>query len=197
MIMFDVGSHRGHFAKKFLSENPDSTVYCFEPVPEILYSFLYPFQSEHFQVIPCAVTDFNGLSTFNIAGGGDWGCGSLSEFSTNIESVWKGELGFFEVTKKIIVPTIRLDTFIEHTKVSEIDFLKIDAQGSDIKVLKSLGEYINIVKSGMVEVYLHSKLYKDSENEKESTINFLKDKGFKHFEELDNDQNECNIKFSR
>jgi len=48
---------------------------------------------------------------------------------------------------RVAVDTIRLDTIIqEHPEVLPIDFLKIDTQGTDLNVVKSLGLFLKQVK---------------------------------------------------
>jgi FkbM family methyltransferase len=48
--------------------------------------------------------------------------------------------------KEIIVPGIRLDTFISENNITDIDLLCIDLQGYELNALKSLGNNLNNVK---------------------------------------------------
>ena len=52
-----------------------------------------------------------------------------------------------KIKNVIKVKTIRLDDYIIKHKINHIDMMKIDAQGSDLDVLKSLGNLINIVSN--------------------------------------------------
>jgi FkbM family methyltransferase len=48
--------------------------------------------------------------------------------------------------KEIIVPGIRLDTFISENNITDIDLLCIDLQGYELNTLKSLGNNLHNVK---------------------------------------------------
>jgi hypothetical protein len=57
-----------------------------------------------------------------------------------------------------------------------IDFIKTDTQGNDLKVIKSLGKYINNVKKIQVEVQLQ-ELYKNSPK-KEDIVEYMNSNNF-------------------
>ena len=96
---------------------------------------------------------------------------------------------------------IRLDTFIEDNGIDEIEYLHCDVQGKDLEVLFSLGKYIDILKSGVIEMPTthERKLYKDQTYTAEDARKFLEANGFRITHETSNDwhNNECNIYFSR
>ncbi|MCP4736741.1 MAG: FkbM family methyltransferase, partial [Bosea sp.] len=52
------------------------------------------------------------------------------------------------------VKAVRLDTFIEKVNLQNtiIDFIKIDTQGHDLNVIKSLGKYLSNVREILCEV---------------------------------------------
>jgi FkbM family methyltransferase len=159
---------------------------------------LYPKEKDNFIVIPNAVSDIEGEMEFKIAGNLDWGCSSLLDFSDDLNHTWPGRIDF-KVTDKIKVNTIRMDSFIKKYNISSIDIMHCDTQGNDIKVLRSFGEYINIIKSGQVEGFAQNPLYKDSENSVDNLIVFLKNHQFNIDKLESNDvyQNEINIHFSK
>ena len=78
--------------------------------------------------------------------------------------------------KVLKLESIRLDTFIKNNNISEIDFLKIDAQGADLQVVKSCGDMLNIIKKIQVEV-CDIQIYKTG-NMLEETVAYLVDRGF-------------------
>jgi hypothetical protein len=71
-----------------------------------------------------------------------------------------------------------MDKFISENNITEIDYFHCDAQGNDFKILKSFGNKLNIIKSGVVEASCSVSLYK-VDNTAESIINFLEENGFK------------------
>jgi FkbM family methyltransferase len=198
-IIIEVGANRGTETVRFLSD-PDSFVYAFEPTPELLRHNLYPLQDQfsNLAVIPCGVSDFNGFAKFNIAGQSDWGCSSLNNFNEDLDKTWPGRNDFV-ITKKIFIPVTRMDTFIESMDIKNIDYFHCDTQGSDLKVLKSFGQKINILKAGVIETFKQNPLYKESCNRHQDAVDFLKNSGFTNLREESNDHynNEFNLYFSR
>ena len=78
--------------------------------------------------------------------------------------------------RKIKVESIRLDTFIEKHNIKKIDFLKIDAQGADLDVLRSRGKKLSIVKKLQVEV-CDIMIYEGGNNYND-TVSYLNSHGF-------------------
>lgn len=203
MIIFDVGANTGLSTREYISDT--NVIYAFEPVPHLLQNYLYPLRSTNYYVIEKAVSDFDGQASFNVSkqdpsltDGSLFGCSSLYEFSDDLDVTWPGRQDF-EIMETINVEVIRMDTFISKNYISKIDYLHCDTQGNDLKVLKSFGEYIGFLNSGKVECVKQNSLYKDVDNNLNSVINFLKDKGFEINEVESNDDfdNEVNVIFSR
>ena len=51
----------------------------------------------------------------------------------------------------VLVETMRLDAYFKKNKIKKIDFMKIDAEQSDLDCLKSLGKYISRLKLLKIE----------------------------------------------
>ena len=49
----------------------------------------------------------------------------------------------------------RLDTFVNQKKIKKIDLVKIDTQGHEVKVLKSLGTKLKIIDNIQLEIMLY------------------------------------------
>ena len=52
-------------------------------------------------------------------------------------SAWIGG-DLLQEEREILVPTTRLDTFMQDNGIASVEFLKIDAQGADFSVIRSL-----------------------------------------------------------
>lgn len=59
----------------------------------------------------------------------------------------------------LLVKTMRLDTYFKKNKIKRIDFMKIDAEQSDLDCLKSLGKYINKLK--LLKIECTAQTYKE------------------------------------
>ena len=176
-VIVEVGANYGNDTENFVN-NTNNEVWAFEPTPELIEHLLKRFEGrDNFNLIGKAVDTEETVRTFNIAGSRDWGCSSLYEFAEDIHEKWEGRPDF-QVTHTVEVETIRLDTFINQNKIQRIDYLWIDAQGNDFRVLKSLGDKIDIVVKGKCEGAYTVDLYKTQENRVEDIVAWLQSNGF-------------------
>ena len=197
LCLFDVGANDGSTFGDMPRLLPWCSVYAFEPTPELVLRIRERFGGhKNFHLIPSAVGEVPGTAKFNVAGQGDWGSSSLLEFSSGLEQTWPGRTDF-KVTTQIEVKVIRLDTFIQEQGIKEIDFLHIDTQGTDLSVLRSLGEEIRCVSAGAIEVPQRGEvmLYK-GQHTREQALDFLSKNKFKVWK-IVSQQNEENLFFRR
>lgn len=158
-LILDVGANNGRDGLRLAKANPSRHVIAFEPVPEMIEEIHRTFSSfslhndplRNYSLIKCAVADYNGESTFNVAGQADWGCSSLLAFNSDLEQTWPGRTDF-KVSHQISVKVTRLDSFFEQIDFSAIDWLHCDTQGADLAVLRGLGDYRTKCAQGRIEV---------------------------------------------
>jgi len=192
----EVGANYGHDTARFVQDK-NNNVWAFEPTPELVEHLNDKFKNDsNFNLIDKAVDIEEGEKIFNIAGGGDWGCSSLYEFAPDIHEKWEGRPDF-NTTHKVTVQTIRLDSFIDENNIDSIDYLWVDAQGNDFRVLKSLGEKISIVKEGKCEGAYTVDLYVNTENNVSDICEWLTSKGFECKIVPDNVGKEADVHFRR
>jgi len=76
------------------------------------------------------------------------------------------------------VATIRLDTFLNQASIATVDYLKIDAQGADLAVVRSLGDRLKDVRRVNLEVQITPvPLYRGA-SQKSEVVEFLTNAGF-------------------
>jgi FkbM family methyltransferase len=199
-IYFDVGAELGHDSLPFARNNPDSIVYAFEPNPHMIRHLSEQSEDlENYIIIPFAVSDYHGFSNFNICTEHPGICSLLDFDDTGVQN-WNGyKTGTdfpIHTDEKVEVEVIRLDHFIETMEITKIDYFHCDTQGSDLNVLKGMGDYIHLIQEGKVEAEFHNKsLYQNQNNYKE-TISFLSEKGFEVVKIApEGGYRECNISF--
>jgi hypothetical protein len=84
-----------------------------------------------------------------------------------------------EVVATLSVPTIRLDTFLNQAGILKVAYLKIDAQGSDLAVVRSAGERLKDIERICLEVQITPvPLYRNA-SQKQEVVEFLTKAGFK------------------
>jgi FkbM family methyltransferase len=178
-VIIEVGANSGEDTVRYAELRK---LFTFEPVPVMADNLRNMYShKENVSIIQKAVSDYNGVSRFGISdphrGCANMGCSSLNEFTDNIHNLW-GNRPDFNHVGYLDVEVIRMDTFIEENEITEVEFLHCDAQGSDLSVLKSFGNKINILKAGRCEAANKVALYKGVDNSVYSIINFLESNGF-------------------
>lgn len=205
-ILFDVGANDGSYSISELEKNKDAICFAFEPTPYLISNIKTKINErnlkDRYHLIPYAISNFIGKTTFNIAGQSDWGCSSLLEFSDNLDITWPGRTDF-KVTETIDIEVITLKYFIENiiqTKIDKINYFHCDTQGSDLNILKGMGEYIDLIEEGCVEAASSSdtQLYKNQHTINDIR-NFLIKNNFIITSTIPNDKfnNEFNIYFKK
>ncbi len=185
-VAFDVGADDGFHGILFAFLNPKIKVFAFEPIKgskkEILANLkkvedFFSYKFKNYKIINSAVSDFNGSSIFYET---NYRVGSsllkpkvkLDKFWTHsddllIKTVSKG----IKPKKKYKVQVTTLEKFCKNNSVSVINYLHIDAQGNDLRVIKGLKNFKKCLIEGVAEVPKNNKL---KIYEREQTFNDLK-----------------------
>jgi FkbM family methyltransferase len=135
MIALDIGAHHG-FYTILASKKVDSSggVIAFEPSPRERQRLLMHLKLNHcnnVKVEPFALSNQNGETTFYIVDGRDTGCNSLRPPVVS------------ETTKVLRVNTIKLDNYLEKESMRHIDFVKMDAEGAELEILKGSKRFLS------------------------------------------------------
>ncbi len=169
MNIIEIGANDGGHTFE-LSKH--SKVWAFEPDPLNIKILKDKFiNNKNVVIIESAVSDFNGTALFNIATNRmSSSLNDLTEFSINNTKV--------RFENQINVDVVRMDTFIYENGIDVIDYFHCDAQGNDLKILKSFGDKLSLIKRGKIEVSFGEELYKNVTNDLYSVVDFLKNNGF-------------------
>src|SRR5438309_7822870 len=83
------------------------------------------------------------------------------------------------VKAQLTVPTIRLDTFMNLFNITLVDFLKVDAQGMDLAVIRSAGSRLRDIGRITLEVDLSPKPLYSGAASKREVLEFMSSAGFR------------------
>lgn len=199
-ILFDVGANFGTDSLLQTQNNPFAECYAFEPTPELFEHLTRESLSfsSRYHLFPIALSDFNGTAQFNVAAHNDWGTSSLLKFADGLDKTWDGRKDFY-VDRVIDVNVMRFDTWFETTKpaIDKIDFFHCDTQGSDLKVLTGMGDYLDLIIEGVVEApqSVSVSLY-EGQHTKEEVLDFLSSRNYEIYR-VESQQNEDNLFFRK
>jgi FkbM family methyltransferase len=156
LVVYDVGANIGELARFFAKFPSVSTVYCFEPVKEVFWELVE--RSKNHEKIRCfqvGLGDGNGVQKMNI-----------SEFSPSSSILRMNTIHIqeFPSSKNGVEAEIEMRTLEkvvkEHNLLSP-DFIKIDVQGFEDRVIRGGGDIIRKARFCMLELSL-VRLYVDS-----------------------------------
>lgn len=151
-VWLDVGAHLGEKTLSTAIEDPSLRLYAFEPNLRIAVRLMEA-SPPNVIVVPAAVGIEAGVALLNVTESDP--ASSLLDYNEAGRAGWKGD--GLDVVRRVTVPVLRLDEFLEAVDLRElnvprIEFLKIDAQGGDLDVVRSLGSYLEIVQKIELEV---------------------------------------------
>lgn len=203
MLLIEVGAFDGTDSLRFHEKGYE--VITFEPKKD-LYESLKK-KTEHlsgYRVVNSAVSQVDGEIDFYICAEG--GASSILPFkpSDELEKHWtsaRKDIHYSGESYK--VPSTRLDTFLKENNLTNrtIDYLHIDAQGADLDVMRSLGEYAFNVKEGVLETCysLEKAIYSKQRDDLKAVEQWLTSNGFsiQRVERNDITDCECNVYFKR
>jgi FkbM family methyltransferase len=111
--------------------------------------------NESFSTYSYAISHIEGISDLYILKKQN----NSSLFKPNFNIIEGDRKNDFEIDQIKKIKCVRLDTILSNIK-HEFDFLKVDAQGGDLSVIKSLGKYIDDIVAIHLEAYSVS-MYED------------------------------------
>jgi FkbM family methyltransferase len=143
-LIIDIGAYIGISVLYFKHIYPNSRIIAFEPNPtavEKLNENMFQNGIENVGVHSTAILDVEGSRDMYID---DTGMDRFSVASFDKDG-WNKEV----VSSKLRVKTEKLDKYIQES----VDLLKIDAEGSEQKILKSIKGYFDNIKNIILEYH--------------------------------------------
>ena len=189
-VWIDVGAHLGEGTLEAALHNPNLLVFAFEPNWVLARQLMG--RAANFVVLPMAVSDADGVAEFFI---------SSSDASSSLVGTEAAGLTHWRdldlsIRSTVSVQTIRLDTFMRLCGLKNIDFLKVDAEGVDLRVVQSAGDRTADIKKITLEVdTAPNRLYEGAPS-REEVMSFMLARGFKLLQaETQNDGRQQNLTF--
>jgi len=171
LTIFDIGSCEGEDSIKYSRLFPNAKIYAVEALPNnliLLEENLEKYSISNVEIIPFAFSDEIGLCDFYVSSGQvdgrsenqDWDYGNKSSSLLPPSKYLKEEIPWLNFSNTISVESRTLIDVCIEKGIDSIDFIHMDVQGAELKVLKGAKELIKNIKAIWLEVEA-IELYKD------------------------------------
>lgn len=174
-IIFEAGGFDGSDTIKFAKKFPKGFIITFEPNPNAFIKLMQKIEGfTNVGAHQLAVNDKNGKALLYVCHGTYGknplceGASSLLEPTKNMEIHYMGP--------RIQVPCVVLDDWCEKNKVNHIDFMWLDLEGVELKVLKSSLKILKTVK--MIHTETNFFMYRKKVVQYSALKKFLNNQGF-------------------
>lgn len=143
-VILDVGANIGNYSKAVLSLNPDARLYAFEPHPRTYEKLTENLRGRNFNAINVALGESDGVLSLYDRQERD-GSPHASLYRQVIEDIHKSDV----IEHK--VPVIRLGAFLREHGIEAVSLLKIDTEGNELNVLRSVEAYLEAGKINAIQ----------------------------------------------
>ncbi|MBD2107735.1 FkbM family methyltransferase [Nodosilinea sp. FACHB-13] len=174
LVIFDIGSCEGEDSIKYSKVFPSARIFAVEALPSnlsLLKENLNKYSVKNVEILPFALSDEAGICNFHVSSGQledkkeDWDYGNKSSSllapTENLDI-----FPWLKFSNIISVETNTLYNVCIEKDISSIDFVHMDVQGAELKILKGAGKFIKKIKLIWLEVEA-LELYKDQPLKKE------------------------------
>tara|TARA_B100001250_G_C19562720_1_gene684084 strand:+ start:44 stop:811 length:768 start_codon:yes stop_codon:yes gene_type:complete len=205
--IIEVGAYDGTDGIALAYKNPQIKVFAFEANPYQINTIKKNkkilekrknIKLKNYIIYNYAVSKEDKIKNFYIAKNPR--ASSLNQVKVNLEKNWAGwKKVHFDQIKKIKVTSINLKTFCKKKNINKILYLHLDAQGTDLEILKSLKKNINSVNEGVIEVAKNNStaIYKKNHTIKDLKKFFSKKFKINKIEPNTKLNNEFNVFFEK
>lgn len=138
LAVFDVGAYVGDITTTYAKILPQATIYCFEPFPNSFNKLSHLAKSSSIKPFQIALSDQNSQVKLQI--NTDRSCNSMFPRPTTGAKYYSESSRYIG---QIEVETQTLDTFCNTEGIADIDILKLDVEGAELKVLNGALEKLS------------------------------------------------------
>ena len=133
-VVFDVGAYIGDTIEEFKFSFPEAYIHAFEPFDESFSILKNRFQKTDGLFLNNLAVGNRSLSNANMYITQNKGSSSLLQPDKDANEFWEGNP--LSIQKAVKVETTTIDSYCQKYNIKRIDILKIDVQGSELKVLQ-------------------------------------------------------------
>ena len=148
-VVWDVGAHSGLYGIFISRLYPQIDVYCFEPAETVLTEYLYNNidSLSNITVIEKALADTTGSQQFLQTKN------SATVNALKGEIIHPGDVPDVDSYEQVTVETITATDAVQNDNIPIPDFVKIDVEGAEHRVLDGFGGVLSDVRTLLIEVH--------------------------------------------
>lgn len=144
LVICDIGACEGEDSIRFARAFPRAQVFAFEPLPTNIREIernLAAYDARSVSLVPVALSDRTGEAEFHVSSGRPPDSGNLAwNFGNKSSSLLEPSASnapnpWLRFEERIRVPTQTLDDFCRSHGIERIDFIQLDVQGAEQRVL--------------------------------------------------------------
>jgi FkbM family methyltransferase len=162
LTIFDVGACEGEDSIRYAKRFPNARIYAFEPLPTNQRLIQANFEKYHVtnaELVPVALSDQCGPAEFFVSAGRpdvpfcgeDWNYGNKS--SSLLPPAMREPMhGWITFPETVRVPCETVHRFCKSRGISRVDFMHMDVQGAEFRVLAGAGPTLKRVVAIWLEV---------------------------------------------
>lgn len=162
--IFDVGANIGGKVARYRKLFPDASIHCFEPYPSIFAKLQTRFEHDSRVFAHCsALADVVGTAELYVS--------KADVYNSLLKPIHDRTAGFDPVPATISVPTSTFDEYCKQAGISDVHILKLDVQGSEIKVLNGAQKmlasgsiWLIYIEIQIIPIYENQPLFNDLMN---------------------------------
>lgn len=176
-IIVDVGAHMGESIDRFNFLFRTPMIYAFEANPSLSKKLLKKFRESNVKIFSIGLGDVPELKVFNIHKSSS---GSSSFLEVNPDDKFAARRGISESnTEKTVIKVETLDGLCSEGRIPEqIDFLKIDTQGTELNVLRGASHLLKNSHIKFIELEIIISSVYINQEKWSSTIDYLLGHGY-------------------
>lgn len=187
LTIFDIGGCEGEDSIRYSRLFPNAEIFVFEPLPnnqKLIQENFSRFKADKVKLITEALSDIQSFEDFYVSSGRpenmhddmNWNFGNKSSSLLPPEKL-EDLIPWLKFKDVIKVTTNTLENFVNSYSITVIDFVHMDVQGAELKVLKGAGSFITNIKAIWLEVS-NDELYKGQAKRNDIEL-FMRKKNFK------------------
>lgn len=181
IVIFDVGANKGQSIDFFCKMYKNIKIFAFEPNPKLFGKLILKYGNKNnIFLYNVGVSNINGQLELNETVTDETSTfeklnynSEYLQMKANVLGVKKEEI----INKKYLVDVITLSAFISERRINNIDILKIDTEGHELKCLQGLFNN-NEINIKYIQLENHNDDMYLTDESKSEIPNLLNSKGF-------------------